>query len=107
MIERALDWAAGVLGVLIVLELAKLPPSDRVTRTMLLEDGQLVHIVSEPRDECRTLRDAIEYEGATVEVSSPWGITYRVRRIWCGNFAGGTLPPPPEEQSIIENGEKA
>lgn len=107
---RLVDMAVGAVGVLILGKACSLAfEPDLVHRTMLLEDGQIVHIVSEPRRECETLRDAISAHGTTVEVSSPWGITYRVERIWCGDYVPDPPSPPtqPQQPERTELGERA
>lgn len=55
----------------------------RVSTTYELDNGRLVTF-STDRSKCEIARAAIEADdGRFVQTTSPWGETYRVRRVWC------------------------
>lgn len=83
---RVLDVALGVVVALFVVHLsnAALEPT-KIVRSMELEDGRLVHLHdSEPH--CLELRRAVDSQDHHVTTRAPWGVTYRVARIWCGDY---------------------
>lgn len=100
--DITVGWLSAFLFMLIC-DALQPPPAPRVMQTMQLENGHIVHWISEPRAECETIRSAIATQSDSVEVASPWGITYRVRRVWCGDYrpSGKQLP------SADNQGEKA
>lgn len=54
-----------------------------VYTTYELENGRLVTFWYD-RSKCEIARAAIEADdGQFVQTTSPWGETYRVRRVWC------------------------